>query len=45
MNTNNIIENFNNSSFSFNKANNVGGIYIVINNTISLFANNICNNN
>ncbi len=34
-----------NSSFSSNKANFKGGIYLATNNTIKLFANNICNNN
>ncbi len=40
-----MIEQIINSSFSLNQANNAGGIYLVINNTIRLFANNIFNNN
>jgi hypothetical protein len=40
-----MIELFINSLFSSNTANFAGGIYLETNNTIKLFANNICNNN
>ncbi len=45
MNTNNIIELLINSSFSYNTAYLIGGMFLITNNSIKIFANNVCNNN